>query len=313
MLICPIALEYLQTLDTFLTERTLQDLASDDEAADSLLDSTRSSVLLQLFHIAQSFAQHRQCLAETISYPPHAPGFAIASVDSILVYAPSFEEERLHREGGNSGSIPPPTLMLNPCDFFRPTSLTSDADDDDDEDEEVSSASLLRWTRLILGDVLNSSFASVEEFMRSSQRHRRPRLDVRLCETIERLRAEILPFDLFMSRTTQLLHLVSQSLRMRRPPVWSGVEGEEEEERYRREFVRQCGVEEARVTGDLIRLLFQFMENDQFSGGGRTKLEFDAKMALASVAKNAQWLIQIRKENYCWDESVFRAFSHLIV
>jgi len=322
-LICPIALENLQTLDSFLTEKTLQDLAT-EETAESAIDSTRAAILLQLFQLAQSLAQHRRCLAEqsnsaASSQQPHPSQkpFSISDVDSLLIYTPSTEE------GGNNGWRKP-MLLLNPCDFL--TRNSDDCKDNDDvvDESKAASAALLRWTGLILGDVLNSSFASVEEFMRSSSRHRRPRLDVRLCDAIRRLRADIVSFSVFLARVTLLLQLFTQSNLMRKlrsemlddaHGCGSGEDAEEgEEERFREKLIRLCGVEEARVTGDLIRVLFQSMESEQIFTGARDRAEFDFdnKMALASATRNAQWLTRVRNDNFARDSSIIAVLSALL-
>ena len=197
--------------------------------------------------------------------------------------------------------------------------------DDDEEDESFSSAALLRWTSLILGDVLNSSFASVEEFMRSSSRHRRPRFDLRLCDALQRLHGEVPSFEGFLSRGALLLQLLTQSNLVRKLRAEVAEEGEDSkggsvdekavDETFRQSLVRSCSVEEAQLTGDLLRLLFESMEHDMaFSASSRDRasLEFDNKMALASATRNAQWLTRVRHHLLTRDSSVVDILRPLI-
>ena len=307
MVICPIALENLQTLDGFLTEKTLQDLATDES---STVDTTRLHLLLQLYYIAQSFRQHSRCFAhkkpeETIA------SYSVADVDSILIYTPSAEED-----DGN-GEWRQPTLLFNPCDFLLNASNAFKGDPNDDSLDGRDAAALSRWTGLILGDVLNSSFASVEEFMRSSTRHRKPRLDLRACDALRRLRGQVVDYEVFLSRASLLLELLAQSNQIRKcGGGGTDVEDEEENdvEQKRARFIRFCGVEEARLTGQLVRSLFRCMENDAETRGReeRARLDFDSRLSLLSVTRNAQWLTRMPDDDLINDASVLKIFFQLM-
>ena len=74
-----------------------------------------------------------------------------------------------------------------------------------------------------------------------------------------------------------------------------------------------CGVEEARLTGDLIRLLFGVMEVDQSIGDRVSGLDFDAKLALATAARNAQWLTRIRNDNFLLREKSILSIFRLLI
>lgn len=296
MLICPIALENLQTLDSFLTEKTLQDLASDD-LTEQMANSTRSSVLLQLFQQAQSFAQHFHCPSEDATSEKNSAIFTVANIDSFLVYTPSSGENGCSKSSR-------PTLLLNPCDFFRPE--VGDHRLRVCDEANAISAALSRWTSLILGDVLHSSFASVESFMRGSDHcQRNKRLDLRLCDAITQIRNEAKSVDAFVMKVTQLLELITRENLQRAVLARS-----EDEECFGRRFARFCCVEEAKTTGDLIRLLFQCMEKG--CGGGSLGLDFEARGALASTTRNAQWLIQRRQDDFDDDPSIYEIFIQLI-
>ena len=300
VLICPLALENLQTLDSFLTEKTLHDLAS-DELSGLSPDLSRSSILLQLFKLAQSFAQHQMCLAEENICDKYSTAFSIDNVESLLIYTSPSETE----------SDPPSrtTLLLNPCDFFRPSANKNGFPNGQ---SESTSTTLSSWTGIILGDVLHSSLASVDSFMRaSSNGGKEKRLDLRLCDVITRTLVDAGSVDESIDDVVKLLELITrENLRRVVLPgrLQSDVESEDIDEGIcQRRFARFCGVEEAKITGELINSLFQCMEKE-FGAG----LDFEARMALASNARNAQWLTRQRKDGFHYDSSIVKLFIQLM-